>query len=790
MTRQARRTLAAGFATTMALAALFPVYLGAHWFWRVFGAVAAVTLAGLLTRSARVPGFLQPIVAVVVLAAYLVVVFAHGTLDHGLLPTQATLDALRHLSDQGRADLNRYGPPVPPHPGLVLLTAAGVGAVAVLVDLLGVVLDRVAVAGLPLLALFAVPSAVLPGGLGAGAFAIGAIGWLVLLLEEGSDRVSRWGTPMRSALPGARAGGDDSSLGRVGRRIGAAALGLAVVVPALLPGLDHRLLGSSGGEGPGGDGPSSATTYNPLTTLQDQLSLPNPRQLFVYTTDDPEPDYVRMTTLDTYTGHGWASSKLEADRDEARVQKGIHRPAGETPSAPHQQVTMRVAMDGDHLQVHWLPVPYGPRKVDVEGTWLWDALSQTVFSASRTTQQLRPYTIKAERVLPSRDGLKASAGFPLEPQIQVRYGGGLPVTPDVAATAQRITAQATTPYDMAVALQRYFTDVNNGFVYDVNPSLPTRGEDPLEAFLAGKHGFCEQYATAMAAMLRVVGIPSRVAVGFTPGQKVPGRETADGTALYSVTTSDAHAWPEAWFPGWGWVRFEPTPAANGATTPDYTFTPTGGDPTTTPSEGPTPNPSNSAFPKGLRDPETLLRQSPSGAPLAGPVRHPLRWGLGGAAVLLVLLVPWGATAMRRHARVRRLDPHVAWAQLQDDVADVGGPWNAADSPGAAARRLTGLLDEPGRLALGRLATAAELARYAPAGRASSAGLVEDGTAVRRALLRSARRTVRWRAVLLAPSTLRWGSHLVAERVADLLDVSDRLLSALFKPARRLLRVRA
>lgn len=787
MTRTARRTLAAGLATTTALAALFPVLHGGHWFWRVFGAILAVVVAGLLSRGLRLPGVLQPVVGLLALAAYLCLAFVHGTLDHGVVPTQATLDGLRALVDAGRADIDKYAPPLTPGAGVVLLAAAGAGAVALLVDLLAVTLDRVAVAGLPLLALFAVPSAVLPDGLGGFVFAVGASGWLVLLLEEGSDRVGRWGTPMRSALPGARAGGDDSSLGRVGRRIGAAAVGLAIVVPSAVPGLDHRLVGGGSGNGASGagEGPSRATTYNPLTTLRDQLTLPRPRQLFVYSTDDPHPDYVRMTTLDIYDGNGWRSSKLEADREQARVQKSIPRPVGENDSTPHQDVSMRVAVDGDHLAVHWLPVPFGPRKVDVSGTWLWDPLSQTVFSASRTTSSLKPYTVTASRVLPTREALLAATGVAINLDVAARYGNAIPVSPRAVALAEQITRGATTPYDQAVAIQDWFTNPAHGYVYDVNASLPRRGQDPLDAFLEGKHGFCEQYATAMAALLRVVGLPSRVAVGFTPGQPVPGHR---GT--YSVTTSDAHAWPEAWFAGSGWVRFEPTPAATGAVTPGYTLQPTNGGPSSSPSTGPTPNPSNSKFPQGFRDPDTLLRPpGSSGTPLSAASRHLGRWALGAVLLLLALSIPWGATALRRRSRLHRLDPLVAWEQVADDVTDVDGPWRRTDSPRTAAGRLGALLDPTGQAALDRLATAAELVRYAPPGRASSTGLAEDTTAVRRSLHASARRVVRWRATVLPPSTVRWLNHVVSERVADVLDLTDKVLSFLYRPARRVLRLR-
>src|SRR5207302_184960 len=163
----------------------------------------------------------------------------------------------------------------------------------------------------------------------------------------------------------------------------------------------------------------------------------------------------------------------------------------------HQDVTMRIAMDGNHLDVHWLPVPYGPRSISVDGTWLWDASSQTVFSASRTTSQLKPYTVTSSRITPTRETLLDSANESVDANVAARYGSAVRVSRSVLDLTASITKGANTPYERAVAIQHWFTDPRNGYVYDVNASLPTAGQDPLVAFLQGKHGFCEQYATAM-----------------------------------------------------------------------------------------------------------------------------------------------------------------------------------------------------------------------------------------------------------------------------------------------------
>ena len=774
-------TLAAGFAVLLSCAALMQVFDGGHWMPKTAGAVLSVVLTGLVSRRLGLPRPLQPLVGLLALAAFLVLAFASTSLTYGLLPGSRTYDVLRGLAQDGNDDIQAFGPPVPVSTGLVLLTAGGVGLVAWLVDLVAVVLDRAALAGLPLLLLFAVPSAVLPGGLGGLPFVLGAVGWLSLLMVEGSERVGRWGTPMRSALPGARPGGDDSSLGRVGRRIGFTALGAAVVVPLLVPGLDHTLVGGKGngaGSGKGG-GSNSARTYNPITTLKDQLTRPQPVELFQYRTTDPHPDYIRMTTLDRWTGAGWAASDLSALQKNAQVQKGIPKPVGD--GGQHQDFDMKVVLTGSRLDVYWLPVPFGPTKVAVDGLWLWDPASQTVFSAKRSTKGLKPYDISASRVLPDRDALALAeiGGVPAE--IRSKYGSTISVAPFVEQLTHQVTDSAVSAYDKAVALQAYFTDPKGGFTYDLQPSQPVGNEDQLEAFLRGKHGFCEQYATAMAAMLRVAGIPSRVGVGFTPGEKL------DDKGAYSVTTSEAHAWPEAWFAGTGWVRFEPTPAANGIFAPDYTraAAPTPNVPGVNPSTGPSTQPSPTAS-RRLNVPADDLKDTPTGPAATTTSSGPSPWLLLPVGVALLAVAPLALTWLRRRRRWLRPDALTAWAQLQDDATDVGFRWHPADSPRAGAAHLVAWkpLAAPAVTALDTVALAAERARYAPPGSAATLHLRAEVAVVRAALQTTAPLPVRLRAKYAPPSTVRWVAHTVGEAVADVLDKVDDVISATTRPLRR------
>jgi transglutaminase-like putative cysteine protease len=116
----------------------------------------------------------------------------------------------------------------------------------------------------------------------------------------------------------------------------------------------------------------------------------------------------------------------------------------------------------------------------------------------------------------------------------------------VSDLATEVTAEATTDADKMIALQNWFT---SEFNYD--PTVPA-SDDAIEMFLETRSGFSEQFASTLAVMARTLGIPSRVAVGFTPGNL-----NADGS--YSVLGKNTHTWPEIWFDGIGWIPFEPTP---------------------------------------------------------------------------------------------------------------------------------------------------------------------------------------------------------------------------------------
>jgi hypothetical protein len=144
------------------------------------------------------------------------------------------------------------------------------------------------------------------------------------------------------------------------------------------------------------------------------------------------------------------------------------------------------------------------------------------------------------------EALRSATVSDVPDEIYLELPGDFP--PDVRDQALEVTAGATTAYDQARALQDWF---RTEFEYSLE--VPAgHSSSAIEAFLQRRAGYCEQFAGTMAAMARAVGLPARVAVGFTPG-------ALDETGSYRVTGRQAHAWPEIWFDEYGWVPFEPTP---------------------------------------------------------------------------------------------------------------------------------------------------------------------------------------------------------------------------------------
>ncbi|HEY6481623.1 MAG TPA: DUF3488 and transglutaminase-like domain-containing protein [Streptosporangiaceae bacterium] len=753
---------AAATATGLMLIAVMPLLAGPTWLGRIGGLVLVAAMAGSAVTRRVLPALADAGAYLAALFLYLNLVFA-GSQSWGLIiPTARSVRHLGNLVSAGYAE-HIYAPPVPGVRGLELIAGAGVGVVAILTDLIAVRLRSPAVAGLPLLVLFSVPVATNVKDVGLGltvAFCLGITGYLALLSADGRDRLRLWGrlvTVWQDTPEDEDARGPDTRvLAASGRRIGLAAVALAVIVPLALPSVkEHGLFGTNPAPGSSGGGIKVAPPQ-PLVLMRNQLLAHASVPVLTYRTDAKQPSqqYLQMYVMNYDGKSAWT---LQSRTPSTSVEGQVLPPApGLAPDTDFAttHTTITIGRNSATGTVSYLPAPYAPQIVTGEGAG-WQETRATLMLYGFKPDAGLHYTVISRTAQPTQAQRQAGGRIPARiRQAYLSYPG--PDRARLIQIADRIAGVAHTPFSRALALQDYFTAPGR-FKYALRGGLPT---SVLQFLTTDRRGFCQQFAFSMAVLARLLGIPSRVAVGYTAGSPQRG-------GSWQVTTADAHAWPELYFPRTGWLRFEPTPGGLGgqgtATQPAYSGgTGVGG------STGPGQN---------LNVPP-VLPVGPTGKAQPGGINKPIgenngqASGSGGAAgggfpILLVALLVIAALLIapglgRVVTRRRRWlgasgdagRAHAAWRELTSDLVDLGLGGAASESPRALARRVAASagLDGPAREALDRMAAAEERARYA---RTPAAGetLRADGKTVRRAVARALTGQQRWRARLLPASTL-------------------------------------
>ncbi|QES50543.1 transglutaminase [Streptomyces venezuelae] len=769
MSGRTRLTLFALLATLLTALSLAPLVASQAWMLQACWLLAVQSGVGALCRRVPLPRSLTVAAQLLVSLLLLVLLFAGEGRSGGAGAQLFT--GIGTLYQEGLADVGEYAIPAPQTDGIRLLLVSGVLLIGLLVDLLAVTFRTAAAAGLPLLALYSV-AAGLSGGNGWLLFVLAGTGYLLLLLAESGDRLAQWG---RVFGGGARGPGGSGSAGRqpvapvrTGRRIGAVAVLIALGAAYVLPTPEGGLLGP-GGEG-GGSGPGGGTisAVNPLVALQSSLTAQDDRVVLRYRTDNKQPDqYLRIVSLDEFDGVEWKSS----GRSLTEVPDRLPRVPGLSDQVRlgGTEVRTSVSAAGDYVQ-RYLPMPYPATQVEIkDGRWRFEQVGRTVIGddlgkGKKQTVQGAQYTVSSLALRPTAQQLSSA---PKPPAAFVEEFTRLPadMPPVVAETARSVTRGAKDDYAKALKLQNWFAvKENGGFTYNTKTSSGS-GSQAIVRFLKEKEGFCVHFSFSMASMARSLGIPARVAVGFTPGSAL-----ADGSM--QVTMKDAHAWPELYFEGVGWTRFEPTPTRG--TAPDYTRAETPVTQPTAPaplpsqsSSAPAPAPSSSAdsCPPELR---RLGDCDSAAAPGAGPEGGDFPWGtvLGFVGLgLLVAAVPLLPLLWRGRVRARRLgcgEPLAAWRELGDMAWDVGITPDEALSPRRAAARIVelGSLEPPAAEAVHRLAGAVERVLYARPGAVvvpvADGDAAADVLVARAGLLAGVGRGRRLRALLLPRSAARLG----------------------------------
>ncbi|WP_298253477.1 DUF3488 and transglutaminase-like domain-containing protein [uncultured Arthrobacter sp.] len=755
------------------------------WLLPLVRTLVPVLLTTSLVRTLRPGGLLTAVAGVLALAGSLVAQFlpAHSAL--AVIPAAgASAEVGRLLAQAGETVASEVAP-VAAEPGILLVLCSVLGMIALVVDVLSTTLRRPAVSGLALIVVMVPAAIVEPAGVGIFSFVVTVLAFLLLLA------LAQW-RENRIAAGGARA-----SSGFVGRSavIGVVAVVLSVVVPLGIPGF-------TSGAFPQGARLSvwgTASGLNPAVTLGSDLRNPTGFGRITYATNAQTALYLRAVTLEDFSGRRWEPDQRINDREPGVDAIGTER--GTTDSASGPTIYTRITTQS--FASPWLLAPYAPEGViGLTGSWSWDPANLSVLAMDGGSTAEEDYLVRSRSQTPTAEELGAvrpSDDAPV-PGVFSELPGDTPEI--VRTTTEDVTGGLDRPYEKALAIQDYLRGPS--FTYSVEAPVEGgydgSGMSVMARFLESRSGYCVHYAGTMAVMARAAGIPSRVAVGYTPGTPTGDVEVGPGgleLKEFEVDSRNAHAWPELYFEGAGWVRFEPTPSRG--VVPAYAqeaFTP-----------GVRADDSDALDPRGVRgatgatDAATPPADDAPGGRSEAAGTGALTGLLVGSALALPVLLPFLLRTLRTLARRRiasgtdtsaRTAAVAAWAETTETAVDLGYPLVPTDTPRVFARRLAGdaALDDRSAASLARLRTAYEQAEYArPAGRAGSGraagvAVLEDAlpdSAVPQAAVREDGATQGWDDVEVVTGALRRSSSRSARLRARLVPRSLSYLGSLGSP---------
>ena len=690
-------TFVAAAAILTGASALGTPISGGSWVLPLIEVVAVIWLVGVGGRLLRLPTTATALLQLAGFAIALTSLFT-STGIAGVVPDASAVQEAGTLLSGAWHQIVSSSPPAPSTPELSFLIALTIGCAAFLADFLVAEARSPALVALPLLCLYSVPASIAGSMLPWYTFAVPAVLYAVLLATAGHA--------------GRRAGsGAGLGLALNGTLITALATVAALLIADSVTGIgtEGRLPHTNTGNG-------GAIGLSPLASLQGSLRRSDPVK--VLTVSGLKSDeYLSTVALTNYTANrGWTVGSLEAD------VPGVDGPL----TGVGSPTDTRVTIDPTGYSDRFLPILSDTSSITglAAGNWAWDSELNTVYRPDK----IKPgkYVVSANLTKPTAAALAADS---------VVSGGALTETGSLAKsvrdTALQVTASATGPFDKARALEEWFTDGANGFVYSLEVPAGNSG-DALVDFLTNKQGYCEQYAAAMGIMLRSLNIPTRVVVGFSQGEK-----QSDGT--YLVTSHDAHAWVEVKFEQSGWVRFDPTPPVDGQggqqgfDDPAATTT----SETTTASQ---PSVSGAGNRPDGDEPETQASSSAVATQVdvaSGPASARSSW----TTVLVVLLIlvvlvlvalhaPRVVRARRRHRRLTAAadgSAAQAWAEIEDTAVDHGLALHSAESARVTANRIAkrAHLENADRIRLREVVMAAERGWY---GIAEPEGVAADSSA--------------------------------------------------------------
>ncbi len=676
--RPAARSLALLFCFAAALAGLHTIIADFDW-WFVLVLVALVMLgitAGVRALTPR--RWAPPLVGALGFLGILTAFFAPRTAFLLVVPTEETWERFGTLIGRGSDSIERQSVPAVTDTEIMFILCLAVGCLVLLADLLANAILTPAVAGIPVLVVLAIPAVTGLDRTDPVVFALTAVAYLVLL---------RSGSPLHQPA--------------LSLTVGALAVTTALIAPLVLPPVAQSVQTNDRFGG-------LLAGVNPVLNLGTDLRRELERTLLTYTTSSGDGHYLRLVSLQNFTAETWAPD--EPTFDTANVPQRMGDPPGLSAEVPTESES--VFLDIASLGSPWLPVPYPTTGISgLRGDWFWDADTLTLTSPDDTARG-EDYRAEILSVQPTPAQL-VTAGEAVPVGFE-RYTG-LPVDlpPVIGEVARYVASDAASSYEKAIALQEFFRD--GEFSYSeqapVEQGYDGNGMDVIERFLDVKSGYCVHFSSAMAVMARTLGIPARVAVGMLPGET--SGQLEGGREVIRVTTADLHAWPELYFDGIGWIRFEPTPGRGFV--PTYADEETPGvpqapapispQPTTTPTAAPSPSATTAPGERPTDDDPAGSESGTGWLWFSGIV-------LG---TVLLLLIPAMIRAIQRAVRLSRLErgqslADTGWREVLQTARDLGKPVADTATPRVAARALAGSAPVP---ALAGTLSAIEREAYAP-----------------------------------------------------------------------------
>jgi len=583
--------------------------------------------------------------------------------------------------------------PMSPDPGAQIIFMLIVVLLFLIAGIIADTLEKPAWTLAPLLALYLIPAVALRTDVNVISFLVVVVGYLAILFADGLNSDRRWTRNLSHDSANQTRG--SRGIWRLAAVVATPTLIGAIILGLMLPTLSPTFFSSLR---PNGSGPIEMV--DPQLDLRKNLEQGASRQVLSYTTNKADGTYLRLATLPILNVDGWAQAQVTLKQGALGTVPGVTG----APAGGSRITNIHI----DDLSSMYLPVPYAPRAQNASGEWSHDPASLMIIATgtnrTRATVGLT-YTVESWDIEPNGAALSsASVGVPDGQQMTLEIPADIPAK--IIQLTNQLTSGIDAPALKAAAIQAYLR--STPFSYSVQGASGKTSYDALETFLFQTHtGYCVQFAGAMALMARIAGIPSRVAVGF-----LPGKQSGDH---WLVTSHDMHAWPELYFEGQGWVRFEPTPSV--AVPPAWSVV-APNQPSAAPSTVAEPSVSSSVQPSAQA---TQDHQSPSSVGVttdaASRVRTWILLGVIGVVLLLLLLTPMVVRRLRRRSRLGpATDPYEsiarAWLEVRDTWLDLGHGW-----PQGTPRQIAGVVGKRlpegvAETSLSDVVTAVERSRYA------------------------------------------------------------------------------